>query len=448
MLGGLFFIRLVIGFYQTEQIAERVFDEQLLNTADSLAARMDTANNQGVLEMPSETWAIFTHNHKDKLYYEIFDTKGSRLAGNYHFEKMKAASTLLNFGSYQKPEFLNIQIDGTPLRMVRAFLKGPEHQNRSVVVVTAETTTSRKDFVAESVAPVVLAQGLVLVLSLCIVSICIDKSFAPLTTLAKEVSSRTANDVKPIADANAPVEVQPLLNAFNIMCSTIQKDWTARERFVANAAHQLRTPIAALKTYASFGCTLEDLGELQQLMKKMDFGLDVMTRLVNQLLVLARTEDAAIEQKFGIIELNSLVAEMVSLLVASAENKEQNLIFEPATLPAKVNGEIGNLRQLVTSLIENAIQYAPEGSTIFVRTVADEFVKLIVEDQGPGIPTEEAEKIFERFYRIRGASGRGSGLGLSIVKEVANSHNATIAISKPIGNQGTIFTVSFPRICT
>jgi two-component system sensor histidine kinase TctE len=200
-----------------------------------------------------------------------------------------------------------------------------------------------------------------------------------------------------------------------------------------------------LKTYSSIGTEMSDPKDMKHIIREVDQGLDRATRMVTQLLALARADgnEQAKSPVHTQIDMNFVVSDVTAELIEQAVRKDLELVYESCSEPAIIYGEPTGLRHLVTNLVENAIAYTPAGGSVQVKVRADSGVVLSVLDSGNGIPEEERDKVFERFYRVVGTKGEGSGLGLSIVKEVANAHNARISIADGLGVSGTSITVEF-----
>jgi len=222
------------------------------------------------------------------------------------------------------------------------------------------------------------------------------------------------------------------------------EDLQSQRRFVANAAHQLRTPLAGLKTYIGFGKRMPPPDEMRLVLDQLDRGTDRMTHLVNRLLSLARAEPTAGDaQSYSMLDLNSVASASTAELIAESIERNVELSFEGSACPAHVIGDAASLKELVTNLVENAVRYTQAGGAVTVRVVDRGNIQLIVEDNGPGIPAHERERVFERFYRILGSDVDGSGLGLSIVSEIAHSHDAKVSLSDGAFGHGTVVTVEF-----
>ncbi len=214
------------------------------------------------------------------------------------------------------------------------------------------------------------------------------------------------------------MEAQSLVSAINDLLRRLRADLEAQQRFVANAAHQLQTPLAGIQTYVELVKREQSTADSRNLLGHIDRGIDRISHLIRQLLVLAKSEPRD-EFAFGEVDLNSVASEASLELIARALEKGIEIAFEGTIDPAIVHGDAGNLKELITNLLENAILYTEGSGIVSVKIEEKNGVQLTVEDNGRGIPEEERTKVFERFYRVLGTHVEGSGLGLAIVKEIA-----------------------------
>lgn len=439
VLGSITLARITFGIYQANYIANELYDEQLSNSADSCAARLEEAGGVITSSLPPNTLETFTHSHKDQFYYEVFTEQGVRLAGNTDI-----LQPMLTAQTEKHKRFSSLDRKPEPLRLLQIRISVPEASLKHVIVITAETLHARRAMATRIVTNVAISQLLVVSASIAMVLIVTNAVFAPLSRLRATISSRSSSDLSPISDSDAPEDVRPLINAINDLLARSRNEIESRNRFIANAAHQLRTPIAGLKTYSSFGLRLNDINEIQNLLAKVDLGLDRVTHLMNQLLAMTRVEHL----KLIPVDLSAIVAERIDEYKTLADEKEIELCYPQAESkePLIINGDATGLRDLTANLIENSLRYCSKHGRVAVSLKnGDTSITLTVEDDGPGIPVEDREQVFERFYRIPGSAGDGCGLGLAIVWEVVQAHQAKITIKSPESGQGTVVIVEFPK---
>jgi two-component system, OmpR family, sensor histidine kinase TctE len=236
--------------------------------------------------------------------------------------------------------------------------------------------------------------------------------------------------------------VRPIVGALNELLDRLREDIESQRRFVANAAHQLRTPLAGLKTYVTLSRRISKDARVGDLMEQVDRGVDRMSHLVNRLLSLAKAEPRSTSPQLLPVELNEIASAATEQLVGEAIDKRVELAFEPSSSGCTVSGDAESLRELVQNLVENAVRYTPSGGEVIVSVVAEPKPAVVVEDSGPGIPVDERDRVFERFYR-GDTEEAGSGLGLAIVREIAAHHGAIVTIVDNDRHQGTRITVEF-----
>ncbi|PKO46391.1 MAG: two-component sensor histidine kinase [Betaproteobacteria bacterium HGW-Betaproteobacteria-22] len=262
----------------------------------------------------------------------------------------------------------------------------------------------------------------------------------PLKQLKQEIRQRAAHRLEPVAMSGVPEEVAPLVLALNDLFLRLEKTFEAERRFTADAAHELRTPLAALKIQAQVALRSTDEAERHAALENVLRGTDRATRLVEQLLTLARVdpEVAAIEHEQ--IELRGLAATVMADLALAAHAKQVEMVLEDG-LPCSVSGDKVQLGVLLRNLLDNAIRYTPPGGQVSVSMHNTHGVTLEVRDSGPGISEYEREHVQQRFYRITGSGEEGSGLGLSIVRRIAELHGAKLALLDNESGKGLLARV-------
>ena len=266
---------------------------------------------------------------------------------------------------------------------------------------------------------------------------------SPFHKLAKQIARRSPQDLSPMADTYAFTEVKTLTDTINQLLTRLTAAIAAQQRFIANAAHQLRTPLAGLKLQAEVAQRENNLDTMQASLRQIQNSTDRVSHMITQLLSLARSEPIEGSQKLKRVDLNSLVRDVCMEWVPQSLRKQIDLSFEGSNQSIWIKGDAVLLRELLANLIDNAISYGRVGGNIIVSLSANQPPCLRVEDDGDGILVEEQDRIFERFYRIQGSSGDGCGLGLAIVKEIADLHKARIQISRRLKGQGAMISITF-----
>ncbi|HWM29496.1 MAG TPA: ATP-binding protein, partial [Woeseiaceae bacterium] len=291
---------------------------------------------------------------------------------------------------------------------------------------------------------VILLEALLIVTVAVLVSIGIGKGLAPLQRLRREIQSRSPRDLRAVPESHAPVEAQPLVNAINGLLEQLAAVLRAQQHFVANAAHQLRTPLAGLRVQVEYALRQENPQEWRRALGMLTPVTERTVRLVNQLLTLARTEgNPAVAGNFERTDLASVIMDVAGHCMPKAIERDIDLGLE--LTPTYVHGDALLLGELISNLIDNAITYSSPASRVTVRAAPhDDKSELQVEDEGQGITASERTKVFQRFYRPADSVGEGCGLGLAIVQEIAQLHDAQIEIRTPKSGKGTLVIVRFP----
>ncbi len=259
----------------------------------------------------------------------------------------------------------------------------------------------------------------------------VSGSLEPVARVRSQVAARQADDLSPVSETGLPDEVRPLVQELNLLFGRVKTAFDAQQHFVADAAHELRTPLAALKLQALSLERAESAEARQLAIGRLTAGIERATRLVEQLLVLARQEaTAASGARSEKVDLAELARRAVADMASAAQSKGIDLGMQRAETVA-LDGQPDALTIMLRNLVDNAIKYTPSGGTIDVDVCAGEkSVIVCVEDSGPGIPAEERERVFDRFYRIAGSEASGSGLGLAIIKAIAERHGGTLQLAQ------------------
>lgn len=266
----------------------------------------------------------------------------------------------------------------------------------------------------------------------------------PLQHLQQEVKQRTANRLEPVVMACVPEEVVPLVQALNDLFARLQHAFEGERRFTADAAHELRTPLAALKVQAQVAMRSTDKAEQNLALANVLRGVDRAAHLVEQLLTLARVDPETAAITFTQLDLHGLAATIMADLAPLAHAKNIEMMLEDSAI-CNVQGDEAQLRLLLRNLLDNAIRYTPAGGQVTVAVRAADSVTLEVRDTGPGISVAERAQVLQRFYRITGSGEEGSGLGLSIVSRIAELHGASLALSDPEAGTGLLVRVTWPK---
>lgn len=447
MLAPLLFVwPLSIAFthYFANNVANFPYDQALREHVAAIARQVKLVGGKPVLSVPASTRALLRSDETDNVYFHVLTADGRLLAGDKELPRPEYEADFEPLAG--ELYFREIDFNGQELRVAYTFVAdGRLGRENWVLVEVAETTEKRTQLANKIVASVILPQFVIIPLAVMLVWFGLSRGLRPLTRLRKTIEARRADDLSPIATRRVPEELEPLVEAFNDMLERMKKNVEAQQRFVADAAHQMRTPLTGLKTQAQFAMRERDPAALHHALHQIASGVDRASRLVNQLLTLARTEGAdSGRYPHMTLDLAELARDVVSDWVMLAFEKGIDLGFE-AEDEAMIVGAEFLLRELMKNLIDNALRYTPRGGHVTCRIRRTETEAwFMVEDDGIGLSDEQAEMVFERFYRVDDAAGEGSGLGLAIVQEIAQQHDARAVLLPNKGAKGVTAVVRFP----
>jgi len=348
-----------------------------------------------------------------------------------------------------QPTLQNGQLGEEPVRVAALQIPDPRDESRILTIQVAETLNKRKAL-TEALRTQAVALPQVLVLFVAILLIVYGYTFIlrPMQVLRAQIDNRGSADLSPLDPESAPQDLRPLIQSINGLMERLAASIAAQRRFIADAAHQLRTPLAGIKSQTERALGEHDPGEVQAALSQLAAGTEHATALANRLLTLARA-GTPLTWPFADVDLLAVVREAIVEHLPQALARRQDLGFEGAPFGVRcvVHGDALLLRELLSNLIDNALRYSPDGGTITVsidRDYRNDGCSLAVTDTGPGIPTAEHERVFEPFYRGADADAPGTGLGLAIVRTIAAAHNATIALGAAPAGGGLRIVVTFP----
>jgi len=271
----------------------------------------------------------------------------------------------------------------------------------------------------------------------------VGRGLAPLDTMSRAVAKRRPDAMAPLNERDMPEELRPLAASLNDLLTRLDAALASQRRFTADAAHELRTPLAALKLQLDLARRARDVPARTAAYDDLDAGVSRASHLVDQLLTLARVEPEALAARATDVDLNTLAKEAIvsRAALAAAKGVDLGLARE---VPAVVRGDAATLATLLSNLLDNALRYTPSGGRVDVSLDREgDHTILSVADTGPGIPKDERERVLDRFYRSATTAEPGSGLGLSIVKRIAEAHHATLEFDAPEQGTGLVVRVVF-----
>jgi two-component system sensor histidine kinase TctE len=415
-------------------LADRVYDGELLEIARELALHVHPGAPTPTFDLEKDAERTLLLDQYDKVAY-VVRAGATPIAGDANIPPPARSS--------RESTFYDATLAGDSVRVVAiASTSG----GAPVTIAVAETRVKRESLVNAIMLGVILPQLLLIVIAGVALWIGVARGLAPLGKLQQAVAARSHVDLSPIDVPNVPGEVRPLLVSINDLMTRLHEILSFQARFIADAAHQLRTPVAGLKAHVEVALREDDPTQARASIAHLYTAVERMSRLVAQLLSLARNEPTTVRQvTLAPLDLAKLAFDVTMDWVPEAYRRTIDLGFDGAAPHVTVDGDAPRLTELVNNLLDNAIRYSREGGRVTVH-VADDPPRLSVSDDGPLIPVEERERIFERFHRLLGSHAGGSGLGLAIVHEIAKLHGASISLGEDSDGLGNRFTVTFPAV--
>lgn len=430
----------VLSYFVTLHYVDQAYDRWLLDSARSLAQEIKVRDGRVVVELPPAALEIFNWDDEDKTYFKIISSEREILAGDRQVPEPLAIET-----DWTQPVYFDDTLYLEPVRIVsmQVELQGA---GEKIFIHVAETLNKRRTMMTDILLADVIPQLLLVVAAGVSLLSGLRRGLKPLRTLARHIAARSARDLSPIPEHHVFAEVRALTDTINALLQQLTNAISTQQRFVANAAHQLRTPLAGLKLQAERALRSQQLDELQPALVQIQNCADRMTHLTSQLLVLAQSEPVNGSHEPQPVDLCALCRSVCIDWVPKALQRGMDLSFEGPDAAIVVNGNAVLLRELLINLLDNAIDYGYPHGNITVSIGAAPRPLLTVCDDGPGIPETEMANVFERFYRIPGSPGNGCGLGLAIVKDIAELHGAQFKLRRAGEKGGLCVALTFGRI--
>lgn len=419
--------------------ADRRHDRFLFDASKILLDQLHTEQGEVTFNIHSGALSMLNADNKDQVYYSL---SGPNREYRFGYPDLPAPPEKLS----TTPRYYLADYAGHPVRMMAAIFPESDVPEKYVVVMVAKTLTLHHERAQEWIWRVLPSQLALIVFAGIMVRWGVGRGLRPLLYMRDEVAGRSSKDLRPLDEEKVVAEVRPLIHGFNQMLGRLGESMALQQRFVADAAHQLRTPLAGLKAQAELALRLDDPAEIRHSLQQMHKATEQTAHLVQQLLVLARAEpeaqQSAVAQEFDWV---ALVRKATADWVQTALKKNIDLGFEAADATCLMSGNGFLLTEMLNNLIDNALRYTPNNGQVTVRVIREsDRVIIEVEDSGPGIPENERERVFERFYRVLGSNQPGCGLGLAIVREIAKRHDGDVTIQCGAAGRGSLFKLSFP----
>jgi two-component system sensor histidine kinase TctE len=445
---------IAITYLVAKSIANQPFDHALEDRVTVLAQQVREVDGKVVALLPGSARDVLRADDIDRVYFQISGPRAEFVDGDRDLpappeeerERARAASV----------QFRNASMQGAPVRVAYSYVNlrplAPRGEEpRAALVQVAETLDKRAQLANEIIKGVILPQFIILPIVLALVWFALARGLSPLAQLQERIRARRPDDLSPIDSRQVPEEISPLVRSLNEMLGRLSQTIDMQKRFIADAAHQMKTPLAGMRMQSELALRQLDPGEIHRSLEQLATSSESATRLVNQLLALARAENQPqAGVAFEAVDLAVLARSTVQDWVQASFTGRIDLGFEQPEHPLDIVGNPLMLRELLSNLIDNALRYTPPGGSVTVRVRRDGEQAIVeVEDTGPGIAPAERGRVFERFYRILDSGAPGSGLGLAIVREIAHQHGAEVDVfnnprSTLRKSPGCLFRLTFP----
>jgi len=446
-------ISLALTWVVAQNIAGKPFDRALEYNVAALSQLVTVQNRRAVFNLPQPARELLRADDSDHVYYQVLGARSELLGGEPDFPPPPPDETPV----IGEVRLRDAEMRGLGVRIAYTWVRVDVPQAQPALIQVAETREKRSVLATEIIKGVMLPQFVILPLAVFLVWLALVRGIKPLSQLEERIRARKPDDLSPLDDSAVPLEVAPLVSSVNDLLRR-QKDAIAtQKRFLADAAHQLKTPLAGLRMQADLAQREgADAAELKQSLKQIGRSSRRATHTVNQLLALARAESRGDSLARQPCDLAEITMEAIHDSLPRALDKHIDLGYEgiaAGTRSALIEGNPTLLKELVRNLLDNALGYTPSSpgnpGVITARVLADPFGRVLllqIEDSGPGIPQSERELVFQPFYRALGTNVDGSGLGLPIVLEIAGQHHGAVVLedAHPHGpTPGTRVSVRF-----
>lgn len=421
-------LSLALTWFVAQGIATKPFDRALEFNLQALTQFVVAKNKRVSFNLTPQARDLLRADDSDLVYYQVLGVRGELISGEGDFPLPRDSET-------PEPGQVKLRDDvvrGDEVRVAYIWLLRDTEPQRLVLMQVAETKGKRSTLATEIIKGVMVPQFVILPLAVLLVWMALVRGIRPLNDLEQKIRARKPDDLSPIEESYIPQEVAPLVSSINDLLTRLKTSLTTQKRFLADAAHQLKTPLAGLRMQAELAQRESNPQDIRSSLQQIAHASTRATHTVNQLLALARAETTGRALPSARIDLARLVMGVVRDSVPRALEHGIDLGYEgPEQLPddCLMDGNPTLLQEMTRNLVDNAINYSGRGGVVTARVLFDRFsgVQILqVEDNGPGIPENERELVLQPFYRALGTNVDGSGLGLAIVHEIAQQHGAAV----------------------
>ncbi|MBD7921281.1 sensor histidine kinase [Xanthomonas sp. CFBP 8703] len=422
-----------------QRAANRSYDHLLVSSALSIVDSVALADGQWQVDLPYAALDLLAMAPEDRVFYRVFDVRGRTITG---YDDLPKAPSLPRASA--APRLFDAFYSGEQVRFaVVARRVSSAAAQDEVWVQVGQTRRAREALAQDVVLHALVAIAVLSLLSLALVWLGVYRALRPLQRIERDLSRREPSELKPLALA-APQEMHQMVAALNRFMARLASSNETLRAFMAEAAHQMRTPLAALRAQAQLALDDDDPRDMRRSLEAIERNATHMSRLLNQLLSDASVIHRANLQRYASVDLAEVVHQALHEALPQSQPRPR-VQLAIASEPAMVRGDALLLREAIKNLIDNACKYGGDGALQVALTCEARDCVVTVADHGPGIAAADAERVFERFARGEGAAAGGAGLGLAIVKRVVDSHGGRIDLSNRVGG-GLIASLRLPRL--
>ena len=442
LLGG----ELWLSYRELGVAANSAYDRSLGGAIKAIDASISLASGGLSIELPYTVLEFFQLSNNGRVFYRVSTEDGLVSLGNADLPppNTKLISNV--------PVFYDALYFGTAVR-IGSYARELDkplfgHKMQRVVIQIAETRERRTSFAHGLLKQAIVMDALLVMIVAALLAIGIVLALRPLQLLRNEIQSRAQDDMTPIEPGNVPLEIRPLVAAINHHISRNGQLIQDQKQFIEDASHQLRTPLSVLRTQVDYALREPDIHKVHEALSAMQRSVDRSSRMVNQLLALARVNSSTVlTDAMGPIDVNLLAEDVARSYLPEARRRHHDFGFVAGDSLILVAGLEPLLREALNNLLENAIRYVGENGHITLSVDAfGTFVRLIVSDNGPGMLDEEKARVGERFRRGQSTSEQGAGLGLAIAKEIVELHKGQLELHGGESGIGLVVCMILPRL--
>lgn len=432
-------INLAVSVWSAIHFADTAYDTALLGSANAMANGLTTRNDTLEVVVPVVALEMLGYTRGRAIFHRVRAPQGRILAGFSDAPEPPARVS-------RRPAFFDAPYRGVDLRWVAVYVPVATSDERGLALIqVGEPKTDRRILSRRIVLTTLLQQLPLAVLAGCVMWLGVHRTLQPLVETGRQIAVRAERDPTPISEEHIPSEVRPLIQAINELLSRVAHEVEIQDQFIADASHQLKTPLAILKANTDLAMRQPTLEDTRTILVRIRSTIDQTARLTHQLLSLLSI-DARANMPREVIDLTDVVSRVTAERVPLALSHEVDLGVEVDARPVRLTADRVLIAELIGNLIDNAVKYGGKGSHVTVcSTACDEWAVLTVIDNGPGIAPEHREMVLRRFTTLHGNGGTDGGLGLAIAKQITEAHAGRLTLSAPEQGMGLIVTVKLPK---